>query len=179
MRDTMEFIKPNALYFDEYLTAVIESYEHSVTEWMPVKPEDFDTWKENALHIYALLENGDGLPAGIPRMISFWCVDGKRFVGEIQIRPYLSAEEAKALGHIGYAVRYSLWGHGLGTRLLQFATEKLHEYSVNPIYIACHTDNIASNRICRKVGFQFLETRTENHKTENVYVLYAEEQKNP
>lgn len=30
--------------------------------------------------------------------------------GEVQIRPYVSVDEAKAVGHIGYAVRHSMWG---------------------------------------------------------------------
>ena len=167
----MEFVKPNAAYLDEYLAACKESHDNNITEWMPVELDNFDSWKEQALHLYDMLESGDGLPAGIPRMITYWCIEHNKFVGEVQIRPYLSVDEAKAIGHIGYAVRYSLWGQGFGTKLLQFAIDKLHEYKVTPIYIACHIDNIRSNRVIPKVGFEFVEVRSTNNETENLYVL--------
>lgn len=167
----MEFVKPNATYLDEYLAACKESHDNNITEWMPVELGNFDSWKEQALHLYDVLESGDGLPAGIPRMITYWCIEHNKFVGEVQIRPYLSVYEAKAIGHIGYAVRYSMWGQGFGTKLLQFAIDKLHEYKVTPIYIACHIDNIRSNRVIPKVGFEFVEVRSTNNETENLYVL--------
>ena len=148
-----------------------ESHDNNITEWMPVELDNFDSWKEQALHLYDMLESGDGLPAGIPRMITYWCIEHDKFVGEVQIRPYLSVDEAKAIGHIGYAVRYSMWGQGFGTKLLQFAIDKLHEYKVTPIYIACHIDNIRSNRVISKVGFEFVEVRSINNETENLYVL--------
>lgn len=167
----MEFMKPDGYYLDEYLAACKESYDHNVTEWMPVELDNFEGWKERAIGLYEMLESGEGLPAEIPRMITYWCVENADFVGEVQIRPYLSADEAKAIGHIGYAVRYSMWGKGFGTKLLQFAVDKLHEYSVSPIYIACHIDNISSNKVSRKVGFKLVETRTANGETENLYML--------
>ena len=106
----MEFIKPNAIYFDEYLAACKESHDNNITEWMPVELDDFDGWKERALRLYDMLESGDGLLVGIQRMITYWCIEHNKFVGEVQIRPYVSVDEAKAVGHIGYAVRHSMWG---------------------------------------------------------------------
>ena len=167
----MEFIKPNGNYLDEYLSACKESYDNGVTEWMPVELDDFDGWKKRALRLYDMLESGDGLPAGIPKMITYWCVEDSKFVGEVQIRPDVTTDQAKTIGHIGYAVRYSMWGKGFGTKLLQFAAEKLREYQVAPIYIACHTGNAASNKVSQKAGFAFVEQRTVNGETENLYVL--------
>ncbi len=105
-------------------------------------------------------------------MITYWCVENDKFVGEVQIRPYIPVDEAKTVGHIGYAVRYSMWGKGFGTKLLQFAVAKLHEYHIAPIYIACHIDNIGSNKVSQKAGFEFVEIRTTNHEVENLYVLW-------
>lgn len=167
----MDFIKPNEYYLDEYLAACKESYDKHVTEWMPVDLDNFEGWKEQALCLYEMLESGEGLPDGVPRMVTYWCVENAKFVGEVQIRPYLPVDEAKAIGHIGYAVRYSMWGEGFGTKLLQFAVDKLHEHSVSPIYIVCHIDNIASNKTSQKVGFEFVEKRTTNGEAENLYML--------
>lgn len=166
----MDFIKPNETYIDEYLLACKESHDHDVKEWTPVEPADFENWKTGAMQRYRMLESGDGLPDGIPRMITYWCVDDERFIGEIQIRPFLTSEEARQMGHIGYAVRYSMWNKGFGTKLLRYGIEKLHERNVSPIYIACHADNLGSNRVAQKAGFELVEKRSMD-EAENVYVL--------
>lgn len=167
----MEFIKPNTNFLDEYLSACKESLDNHITEWMPVEEADFEAWKRRALSVYRMLESGVGLPAGIPRMETYWCIDGSQFIGEIQIRPFLTAEEAKAVGHIGYAVRYSMWNKGFGTKLLRYAVDKLRDRGVFPIYIACHGDNIGSNKVSQKVGFEFMEARDSDGRTENLYIF--------
>ena len=168
----MEFIKPNEKYLDEYLAACKESYDHDIKEWMPVELDHFENWKASALRLYEMLENGIGLPEGIPRMITYWYVENERFIGEIQIRPYLSLEDAKKMGHIGYAVRYSMWHKGFGTVLLKYAVDKLFEMNVRPIYIACHLENVGSNKVSQKVGFELVETRDSGGEKENLYIYY-------
>lgn len=168
---SLEFIRPEERYLDEYLAACRESIEHNVREWQPLAPEEFDGWKERALRVYAMLETGEGLPDGVPRMLTYWCVEAGQFIGEVQIRPYLTEAEAKQIGHVGYAVRYSMWHKGWGARLLRFAVEELRRIRVSPVYIACHVDNEGSNRVSRKVGFQYVETRGEGSNAENVYTL--------
>lgn len=167
----MEFIKPSEAYLDEYLAACKESWDHNVTEWMPVEPDNFSRWKAKALQLYEMLESGQGLPAGVPRMITYWCVEKETFIGEVQIRPWLSQEEAKSYGHIGYAVRYTMWNQGFGTKLLNYAVQELHKRNVAPIYIACHADNLGSNRVSLKAGFDFVEIRDAGESKENLYVL--------
>ncbi len=51
----MEFVKPNATYLDEYLAACKESHDNNITEWMPVELDNFDSWKEQALHLYDIV----------------------------------------------------------------------------------------------------------------------------
>lgn len=167
----MEYIKPAPAYFDEFLAACQESLDHNITEWMPIAADDFISWKSRAMLTYEMLETGHGLPDGIPRMLTYWCMENDAFIGEIQIRPYLSAEEAKLIGHIGYAVRYSMWGKGYGAKLLSWAVEQLRAMGVSPVYIACHASNAASNKVSQKVGFTFLETRTNGTEIENLYAL--------
>lgn len=168
----MEFIKPCEDYLDSYLAACIESHDNGITEWMPVELDRFDSWKANALKIYKMLESGEGLPDGIPKMITFWCVEDGKFIGEIQIRPYVSQDEAQQMGHIGYAVRYSMWNKGFGTKLLIYAVKELRKLNVTPIYISCHVDNLGSNHVSKKIGFEFVETRGSGADKENLYILY-------
>lgn len=93
----LEFIKPSAQYIDDYLSACRESFDHHITEWMPVEPDYFAAWKKQAMQRYSMLENGEGLPAHIPKMVTYWCIANNQFIGEVQIRPCLTAEEAN--GH--------------------------------------------------------------------------------
>lgn len=103
----MEIIRPEEKYFLEYYQACKESHENQVTEWMPFELDHFDTWKANILDAYARYEEGRDLPAGLPRTVTRWGVEGDTFIGELQVRPYLTEEEAKTWGHIAYAVRHS------------------------------------------------------------------------
>lgn len=168
----MRIIKPTKKYFDEYLAACKESIDNNVTEWLPLQEDEFDSWKDSALRRYKRLETGEGLPLGIPRMVTYWCIEDDRFIGEIQIRPYLTQEVAKDMGHIGYAVRHSCWGKGYGTQILKKSVKKLQALNVTPIYLACHIDNIGSNKVSQKVGFEFVEERINSEgDKENLYVL--------
>ena len=88
---------------------------------------------------------------------------------------YIGIEQAKAgnrIGHIGYAVRHSCWGKGYGTQILKKSVKKLQALNVTPIYLACHIDNIGSNKVSQKVGFEFVEERINSEgDKENLYVL--------
>lgn len=167
----MEYVKPSPSYFDEFLAACQESIDHHVTEWMPVAANDFTSWRSHALQTFEMLETGIGLPDGVPRMLTFWCIEHGRFIGEIQLRPYLSASDAQRFGHIGYAVRHSMWGKGYGTKMLTWAVDQLRTMHISPIYIACHVSNASSNRVSQKVGFVFVEARASDNECENLYRL--------
>ena len=167
----LKFVKPDTCYFDEYLAACKESYEYGITEWMPVEPERFNAWKQYALAMYQALETGEGLPTGVPRIVTYWAIEENRFVGELQIRPYLTKDEARYMGHIGYAVRYSMWHKGYGTKILLEAISKLQELQVSPIYIACHTSNKVSQKVIQKCGFSYVETSMDGNEEQYVYVL--------
>lgn len=54
----MYFVKLQEVYLDEYLDACRESFEHNITDWMPVTPDRFDSWRAQALDIFAALESG-------------------------------------------------------------------------------------------------------------------------
>lgn len=169
----MEIIKPNEMYFDEYLSACKESYDNDIKEWMPVELNRFGEWRASALKMYEMLESGEGLPDGVPRMYTYWCVENGRFIGEIQIRPFIDEITAKSIGHIGYAIRYSMWNKGYGTKVLNEAIKKLQELGVSTIYIACHESNVASNIVSKKCGFKLLEKAIDEttNERQNVYIV--------
>ena len=168
----MEVIKPSEQYFEQYLSAVKESFSNNITEWMPFDPNDYSAWKEQILAVYKNYEDGVNIPPGMPRTLTYWCTEGGRFIGEIQLRPYLTREQAEKWGHIAYAVRYSEWNRGYGTLLLKAAAKKLHEMEVQPIFVASHSGNAASCRVIQKNGGVLCgKTADETGAPQNVYKL--------
>lgn len=163
----MDFICPEPNYFDTYLSACRVAYERNETEWLPVLPEQFSQWKIGAQRMYQALASGSDLPAGVPKTLTYWCVEDGCFLGEVQLRPSLTEQEARQMGHIGYAVSPLFRGRGYGTQLLQFAVQSLE---LPVIYIVCHNENAVSNHLCQKLGFQLCEQRG----TENLYLLNKE-----
>lgn len=168
----MEIIKPEEKYFLEYFNACKESYENNIEEWMPFNPENYDVWKEHILETYDNYEKGENIPEGMPRVYTYWCVENNTFIGEIQLRPYLTYEEATKWGHISYAVRYSQWGRGNGTKLLKTAIDKLHKFQVTDVYVACHKSNDASIRVIEKNAGIYVKTIVDEEGIEeNVYLV--------
>lgn len=92
----MELIKPREEFFDEYYEACKESYENNVTEWMPFELDNFNQWKKHILKAYDNYETGTDLPEGLPRTYTYWCVENGKFIGEVQLRPFLNKEEEKS-----------------------------------------------------------------------------------
>jgi predicted acetyltransferase len=170
--EMVNIMKPKKEYFDEYLAACKESYDNNIKEWMPFHPDDYEKWKEYILVAYNNYEKGENIPAGMPRTYTYWCIENEKFVGEIQLRPYLTEEEAKNWGHVAYAIRYSKWGKGYGTKLLHIAIEKLQEFGVKDIYIACHQSNNASIRVIEKNQGMFINTIVDEEGIkQNVYLI--------
>ncbi len=168
----MEIIKPNEKFFIEYFNACKESYENKITEWMPFELHHFDVWKEHVLEVYCNYEKGVAIPEGFPRTYTYWCVEGDIFIGEIQIRPFLNENESQTWGHVAYAVRYSQWNKGYGTKLLKTALDKLHEFAVLDIYISCHKTNTSSIRVIEKNGGSFVNSIIDEDGIEqNVYII--------
>lgn len=169
----MKMIKPKKELFDDYRKAVVESFENNIEEWKPFNPEEYDSWKDNILKTYEKVEKGEKLPSGVFRTITYWCVEDDEFIGEVQLRPTIKDDEALIYGHISYAIRYSKWGKGHGTKILELALNKAKEEGLNKVNIACHKNNIGSVRVIEKNNAKFL---MENHAFESyVYQINFED----
>lgn len=168
----MELIKPREEFFDEYYEACKESYENNVTEWMPFELAHFNQWKKHILKAYDNYETGTDLPEGMPRTYTYWGIENGKFIGEIQLRPFLKEEEANKWGHIAYAVRYSRWKQGLGTGLLRLALLKAQEFNINNVCISCRENNIGSIKVIENNGGRFINTFVdEEEMLNNVYLV--------
>ncbi len=168
----MEILKPQKKLFQEYFNACKESHENNIREWMPFQLDHYEVWKEHILQAYDNYEKGVDIPEGFPRTYTYWCVEKDVFIGEIQIRPFLNKQEAQICGHVAYAVRYSQWKKGYGTRLLSAAISKLREFGISDIFVACHTTNAPSIRVIEKNGGVFLKSiMDEEDIKQNIYII--------
>jgi len=104
-----------------------------------------------ALEHYA---TGRKLPPRENPHSTFWLTDpGGRIYGNIRIR-------YKALpmyGNIGYDIRPSCRGRGLGTLILRLGLEKARELDLHRIKIACDEKNVPSVRVIERNGGIFME----------------------
>ena len=79
----LRVIRPRRKYYDSFLSACREAHELNVSGWQPVAPEAFTRWKRTAPLVYFFLRAGLFLPAGVPRMETYWLMDGDTFAAEL------------------------------------------------------------------------------------------------
>ena len=83
---------------------------------------------------------------------------------------------------IAYSLHEDYHKLGLMTEALKLASEYLFDrYKTNSIYCCCYKDNIGSNKVCQKVGFEYLcdylygaTYNNEKHMV-NYYILRKED----
>lgn len=103
------------------------------------------------LHYYA---RGYKLPNHEVPHSTYWLTDHTRRVyGNIRIRH----QALPVYGHIGYDIRPSFRGKGMGTLLLELGLEKARELEIARVKIACDERNKPSIRIIEKNGGVFIE----------------------
>jgi predicted acetyltransferase len=89
---------------------------------------------------------------------TLWLVDGEVFLGRISIRHTLSDALRVIGGHIGYDVRPSRRGQGLGTRMLALVLPRAKALGVDPAMLTCDASNDASWRMIERAGGTRVET---------------------
>jgi len=103
------------------------------------------------LHYYA---RGRKLPVHEVPHSTYWLTDSTGSVyGNIRIRH----QALKVYGHIGYDIRPSFRGQGMGNLLLKLGLEKARELDIARIQIACNERNMPSLRIIHRNGGVFIE----------------------
>ncbi len=153
-KDGFVFTEPKRRYYTEFLRACREAIEKNDGEWLPVKKENLSSFRFRGPGLYKRMKTGNGLPEDFPVTYTYWCFKSGKFIGECQLRPFISGEALKTTGHIGYSVRPSLRGNGYGQMILAFAIKKLAELDVYPILACCHKENTVSLHCLSKAGFR-------------------------
>jgi tagatose 1,6-diphosphate aldolase len=78
-------------------------------------------------------------------------------LGSIDLRlsndPYI----VRYAGHIGYGVEPKHRGHHYAARACKLLLPLAKRHSLNPLWITCNPDNVASRRTCERLGMSLEE----------------------
>lgn len=135
----------------------LKSYQEAYDEYVENKVDTYGFDDINTVDVvkkYYNYRKGINLKENRVPQTTYWLVDGDEFIGEIGIRHRLNDCLLIRGGHIGYGVRYSKWGQGLGTKMLSMALKKAKEMGLERVLVTCNKDNIASARVIEKNGGQ-------------------------
>lgn len=87
---------------------------------------------------------GVGLPEGFVANSTYWLVQNDRILGVSNLRHHLTPALTQCGGHIGYGVRPSEQGRGVGKELLRQTLLKARLKGISHVLLTCATENIAS-----------------------------------
>ena len=158
-------VRPSNAYKDSYRAFVAELAargEAFVPFPLGFPHENF----EALLAQLAACEKGVGVPEGFVPHSTFWLVEGDEVVGVSNLRHRLTESLRREGGHIGYGVRPSARGRGLGTRILALTLAEAAALGIEVALLSCARSNLASVAVIRANGGvlqdeEFIETRDE------------------
>jgi ribosomal-protein-alanine N-acetyltransferase len=89
------------------------------------------------------------------------------FVGSAAIIPIPNTEDLQ----IGYAFLKEHWGKGYATELAAKGVEYAIANNIDPLYGVTESENVASQKVLLRVGFEFLKEEMEGEKMLYKYKL--------
>ena len=93
-----------------------------------------------------------GLAPGRVPGSQFWLMSDGRMVGCSRLRHWLTQELEYEGGHVGYDIRPSDRGRGLGTSLLRLTMAQAAARGIVKVRVTCDASNRASIRVIEKNG---------------------------
>jgi predicted acetyltransferase len=107
-----------------------------------------------AVHLAKLLLHQSSPPAGSVPQSVFWLIFEEQYVGMIKIRHRLSAELSVIGGHMGYEIRPTRRGQGLGTQMLALGLREAGLLGLRSVLVTCDESNVGSRRVIERNGGQ-------------------------
>ncbi len=89
-----------------------------------------------------------------------------QYMGFINLRIGFGTNITLYRGHIGYGVDEQYRGNRYAERACRLLLPVAKFHGVNPVWITCNPDNIASRRTCERLGTELVETITVPENTE-------------
>ncbi|MDD5454155.1 MAG: GNAT family N-acetyltransferase [Candidatus Ratteibacteria bacterium] len=79
-------------------------------------------------------------------------------MGSIRLRIGNTEFIQKYAGNIGYDVKLEFRGNKYAARSCNLILPLAKKHNINPVWITCNPDNIASRRTCEIIGAKYVET---------------------
>lgn len=98
------------------------------------------------------LEAGRNLPPGRVASSTWWLVESGELIGVSNLRYRLNQDLWRCGGHIGFGVRPSHRGRGIGTLLMSLTLRQAWQRGIADVHVHCHKANRASARIIEACG---------------------------
>lgn len=137
-------VPPSAHLRDSYRTLIAEFVAHGdalVPFTLSFDNTDFDTF----LARLADCAKGVGVPDGFVAHSTFWLVrDWTEVVGVSNIRHTLTPALLREGGSIGYGIRPTARGQGLGSAILRLSLLQAAALGVSRVLVTCGKQNVAS-----------------------------------
>ena len=151
MADTPRLVAPSAAWKDSYRALVDEFAargEALVPFTLSFPNENFEAF----LAQLAGCERGTGLPEGFVPHSTFWLVNATGVVGVSSLRHELTDRLRIEGGHIGYGIRPSARGRGLGSLILRLTLAEAARRGIDRVLLTCARANAASAAVIAANG---------------------------
>ena len=147
MARELKLVTPVARLCDSYRKLVAEFVDRGeklIPFVLGFDHADFDAM----LARLADCSRGIGLPDGFVAHSTYWLVeDHERVVGVSNIRHALTPSLLREGGHIGYGIRPSARGRGLGREILRQSLSRAHDLDIGDVLVTCGQGNVASAKV--------------------------------
>jgi tagatose 1,6-diphosphate aldolase len=84
-------------------------------------------------------------------------IETREELGSIRLRVGSTPHVELYAGHVGYSVHPSHRGHRYAARALRLLLPLARELNLDPLWITCDPDNLASRRTLERAGAEFIE----------------------
>ena len=146
-----EFELENRAYFEEMVPSRGDDYYNFET--FKQRNKALMDEQDQGLSYFYLIKNKEGLILGRMNLVDI--------------------EKLKGVGHIGYRVGKAYTGKGFANRALNLLLETTTELGIRQISAKTTTNNIASQRILEKNGFQYIATADEEFKMNGQFLSFV------
>ena len=153
----MELIEPSVQYGTSYWEALQEYLRTDVGDGAPNFIEEIGSPSTVEEYIQLRRDHAKGkrLPDGWIPNSTYWLVDSRTFLGEVNLRHELTDHLRRIGGHIGYWISPFQRKKGYGKEILKRVLEKAKARDFKKVLITCDESNEASIKIIESNGGVF------------------------
>lgn len=140
-------------------------------DWLRVhwikKKLDFKTYLEKL----EILSIGEKIPKNMVPATLYACMDHNKMIGAVHIRHRLNDKLRHIGGHIGYGVRPSERGKGVGKEMLALALEKVKKLGIQNVLVTCDKSNLSSAGVIKANGGKLESEAVEKEEVIQCYII--------